>query len=370
LTVDVLVAGKLTGDIRENLPENTKPIPLSRSFLPWIPLRRALRCFQDNAGADNSMVPLPATPPRAVRFLPDLVRYLSRERPDGLIVAGTHYNLIALWAKRLARVQTRVVVSERNSMQEVVKSYENRDDWRWRHTTRLVADAYPSAHAIVANSHGVAADLAHCTGLHVDTIKTIYNPIVSGALEEKALQPVDHPWFAPGMPPVVLGVGRLHPQKDFGTLIKAFARVRSQRDARLIILGDDRGHAMRNDLLSLAENLGVSNDLDLAGFSSNPFSFMAKAAVFVLSSQYEGCPNVLVEALACGCPVVSTRCPHGPDEILEDGKYGTLVEVGDEVAMAEAISATLDTPQDRDFLRERAAQFGFDPAVEQYLACI
>ena len=316
------------------------------------------------------MVPLPATPPRAVRFLPDLVRYLSRERPDGLIVAGTHYNLIALWAKRLAGAQTRVVVSERNSMQKVVQSYENRDDWRWRHTTRLVADAYPSAHAIVANSHGVAADLAHCTGLHVDTIKTIYNPIVSRALEEKALQAVDHPWFAPDMPPVVLGVGRLHPQKDFGTLIKAFARVRSQRDARLIILGDDRGHAVRDDLLSLAAHLGVSNDVDLPGFSSNPFSFMAKAGVFVLSSKYEGCPNALVEALACGCPVVSTRCPHGPDEILEEGKFGTLIDVGDDKAMALAIISTLDAPRNPEFLRERAAHFGFDPAVEKYLSCI
>jgi glycosyltransferase involved in cell wall biosynthesis len=338
--------------------------------MPWIQLRRALWAFEDATGTESQSVPLPGRPPKATRYLPSLIQYLSRERPDALIVAGTDYNLIALWAKRLSRVSTRVVVSERNSMNAVINSYSTDDKWRWRYTTKLVAEAYPSAHAIVANSRGVAVDLVKCTGLPLDNVKVIYNPIVSDALREKALQPVNHPWFAPGSPPVILGVGRLHPQKDFATLIKAFARLRSKRDARLVIIGGDRKSGERDNLLSLAERLGVSKDLDLPGFAANPFAFMAKASVFVLSSQYEGCPNVMVEALACGCPVVSTRCPHGPDEILEDGRYGTLVDVGDDENMAEAIAATLDQPPNPDDLQRRAANYGFGPAVDMYLQCI
>lgn len=369
IKVDVVVTGKLEGTIRDQVPENVRLFSLSRSLLPWMKLRTAIRSFEDDAKTGDRPVPMPLSLPRASRFLPALVRYLSFERPDGLIVAGTDYNLIALWAKRLSGVPTRIVVSERNSMKEVLESYASEDKWRWRYTTGLVAKAYPTANAVVANSAGVAVDLANCTGLKLDSLKTIYNPIVSLSLEEKALQPVEHPWFAPGLPPVVLGVGRLHPQKDFATLIRAFARVRSQRDARLVIIGDHRKIEERNDLLSLAEKLGVSNDVDLPGFASNPFSYMAKSDVFVLSSKYEGCPNVLVEALACGCPVVSTRCPHGPDEILENGKYGRLVDVGDDEAMAVAISATLDGSKNPDYLRKRAQDFSFASAVDQYLGC-
>ena len=138
---------------------------------------------------------------------------------------------------------------------------------------------------------------------------------------------------------MILGVGRLTPQKDFPTLIRAFARVRRQRPARLVIVGEGRPEA-RAALMRLAAELGCAEDVSLPGFTHNPFCYMAHAGVFVLSSLHEGLPGVLIQALACGAPVVSTDCPSGPREILEGGRYGRLVALGDDAAMAEAISAT------------------------------
>ena len=151
---------------------------------------------------------------------------------------------------------------------------------------------------------------------------------------------------------------------DFPTLLQAFAQVRAQRQARLLLLGEGE---MRRKLEALARELGVDQDVSLPGFASNPFAYMARAAVFVLSSVHEGLPGVLIQALACGCPVVSTNCPGGAAEILEDGRYGRLVPVGDPAAMAQAIISTLDAPPDRELLQKRASLFSVDRAVEQYL---
>jgi glycosyltransferase involved in cell wall biosynthesis len=171
-----------------------------------------------------------------------------------------------------------------------------------------------------------------------------------------------------------MGLGRLEPQKDLATLVRAFARVRRDRPARLLIVGaadkpaDTPGRTAT--LRALATEQGVADDLDLPGWTDNPFAWLSRAAVFVLSSRHEGFGNVLVEALACGCPVVSTDCPSGPAEILESGRYGRLVPVGDDVAMAEAIGATLDTPPDRVPLRERAGAFTARRGVARYEALL
>jgi glycosyltransferase involved in cell wall biosynthesis len=210
----------------------------------------------------------------------------------------------------------------------------------------------------------VAEDLALTASLPRERITTIYNPVVTPALAGQAQAPLTHPWFAPGSPPVLLAVGRLHYQKDFPTLLRAFARVRAVRAVRLLILGEgDQGAALR----ASAQELGITTDVELPGFVLNPFAYMARAAVFVLSSAYEGLPGVLIQALACGCPVVSTDCPSGPAEILEGGVYGPLVPVGDDVALAKAILSTLNTRPNPDWLRTRAAEFSVDRAVDRYL---
>lgn len=365
--LDIVVAGKLDGPLRDIVPQGVRLISIRRNRVPWLRLWQALRSFDGNNGVSLKSVPLPMTPPRAVGFLPGLIRYLSQEKPDSLIVAGTAYNLISLWARRLSGVQTKVIISERNSMSARLNLTFNQDEWHWRYAKELVANAYPEADAIVGNSDGVSADLADSIGLKRDTITTIYNPIVNEALKEKALESVEHPWFASDAPPVILSVGRMHPQKDFPTLIKAFARLRAERDVKLVILGGGTEHGVKADLTALAKRLGVLADIDFPGVVSNPFSYMAKADVFVLSSQFEGCPNVLVEAMACGCPVVSTKCPHGPDEILEGGRYGPLITVGDDEQLAKAIAATLDKPESPAVLSERASYFDFDSSIEKYL---
>jgi glycosyltransferase involved in cell wall biosynthesis len=203
----------------------------------------------------------------------------------------------------------------------------------------LVRRYYPWADEIVAVSQGVADDLLELTDLPPSKVRVLPNPVVTPELVQRAAEPLDDPWFTAGAAPVVLGAGRLDQQKDFPTLIRAFAAVRSRRPARLVILGEG---PERGQLESLVEELGITADVRLPGFVSNPFSYMARAAVFVLSSAWEGMPGVLIQAMACGAPVVATDCESGPREALAGGKYGRLVPVGDHLALADAIAGTLD----------------------------
>jgi glycosyltransferase involved in cell wall biosynthesis len=298
--------------------------------------------------------------PWPLRYLPDLCTYLRCERPQ-VLLAGWHYvNLVAVWAARLAGTETRVVVSERAALSHEASGRR----WRQRLLPPLIGRTYAAADAIVAVSEGVADDLACTARIPRERITTIYNPVVSAELYAQAGVEVDHPWFAPGAPPVVLGAGRLLKQKDFPTLVRAFARVRARRRARLVILGEG---AKRGELEALLSRLGLTADAWLPGFVDNPVRYMARSAVFVLSSTFEGLPGVLIQALACGCPVVSTDCPSGPAEILENGRYGRLVPVGDEVAMARAVLATLAEPARRDALRARGACFSVERALPRYL---
>jgi glycosyltransferase involved in cell wall biosynthesis len=307
------------------------------------------------------------------RCFADLLRYLRRERPSVLLSAMTKPNFMAVWARHLAGVPTRVVISEHNTF-SLAQSFPAKKKWerRQRHLPTMVERVYSGADAIIAVSNGVADDLAQCTGILRERITTIYNPIVTPELVRQATAPLDHPWLQSGTPPVVLGVGRFHEQKDFPTLLRAFARVRAKQAARLMILGEaDAKHTtFRAELMTLATQLGIADDVALPGFVANPFAYLARAAVFVLSSAWEGLPSVLIEALACGCPVVSTDCPSGPAEILENGKYGPLVPVGDEVMLAEAILSVLNTPPNRDCLRARGALFAVDHVADRYLAAL
>ena len=309
-------------------------------------------------------VVLPPRPNKALARLPDLISYLRREKPTALLAAKTDPNLTALWAKRLSGVSTRFVVSEWSHLSGDLL-YKRRRKRRSRvvgpspHLRRV----YPWADAIVANSHGVADSLAECAGIPRERITTIYNPTVAPDLHAGAQAPLDHPWFRPDAPPVVLGVGRLVPQKDFPTLLRAFARVRARRSARLVILGEGK---RRGELETLAARLGITADVAMPGFVEIPYPWMARAAVFALSSVREGLPNVLIEALACGCPSVSTDCPSGPAEILDGERYGRLVPVGDDAALARALCTTLEKAPPRERLIERGRFFSVDRAVERY----
>ena len=297
---------------------------------------------------------------RVLGAIPALARYLRRERPVAMLSALNYVNIAAILARRVARVETRTVLSVHN---HVSASVERSDKRRLRALPQQIRRFFPEADGLVAVSRGVADDLAAVTGIARERIEAIYNPVVTPDIPARAREPLFHPWFATGEPPVVLGAGKLKKQKDFETLIRAFAEVRHLRMARLVILGDG---PRRGPLLALARKLGLADDVEFPGFVANPFAFMARSGVFVLSSAWEGFGNVLVEAMACGCPVVSTKCPSGPSEILEDGRHGPMVPVGDSSGLAKAICGVLDAPRVRAALEERASLFSAAASAERY----
>ena len=307
---------------------------------------------------------LPRKAASEIEYIASLKNYILEREPDVVLSAMTYANLTALWAKHAAGSRVPVVVSERIVLSRHCENDACRNQWRWRYLPALVRQSYPRADAVVAVSHQVADDLAQITGLLDERITTIYNPVVDQSLLTQATEPLSHRWFDPAEPPVILGVGRLTEQKDFATLIKAFARVRACKDVRLVILGEGRQHQLLNTLVA---ELGLQGAVDMPGFVKNPFSYMAKAAMLVLSSKYEGLPGVLIQALACGCPVVSTDCPGGAAEILDDGRYGPLVSVGDVDALARAIDGVLKHPPGKAMLVARSQMFSVDQAASTYL---
>jgi glycosyltransferase involved in cell wall biosynthesis len=309
------------------------------------------------AGAGVRVVDLRSK--RVLAAMPGLVRYLRRDSPDVLVSALPHANVIAAWARRLAGGQTRLVLTEHNTASLLA---ENARRLRARVLPRFMRLAYPLADALVAVSDGVADDLARVAAVGRDAVTRIYNPVVFPGLQALAEAPLEHPWADPAEPPFVLGVGRLNAQKDFATLIRAVAELRERRRLRLMILGEGEERA---SLEALGRELGLGGDLAMPGFVPNPYAYMRRAATFALSSRWEGFGNVLVEAMACGIPVVSTDCPSGPAEILEHGRHGALVPVGDARALAAAIESRLGTsPSAAAAARARA--FSVDAALERY----
>lgn len=302
---------------------------------------------------------------RVLTSLFSLVRYMRATRPVALVSAKDYANVVAIWAKLLARVPTRVVVSVHTILSRHVQHAGN---LRERVIVPLLARwLYPHADGVVAVANGVADDLAQFLGLSRDRISVVYNPVVSDHLFAAAQEPVDHPWFVLREPPVILSIGRLTAAKDYPTLIAAFAKVRQRRDARLAILGEGEERPRLQDLV---RRLGLESDVWLPGFVEPPYPYLARASLFVLSSIWEGLSTVIIEALALGVPVVSTDCPSSPREILDNGRFGELVPVGDAEALADAILRALDTPHDPALLRERAKQFTVDNAVVNYLALL
>ena len=277
---------------------------------------------------------------RVLASLFPLVKYLRRERPVALISALNHVNVVALWAKRLARVDTRIVVTEHNSFS--FADYATKETLRkGKATLFAMRHFYRWADLVVGVSQGVVDDVKGLTELPSEQLRVIFNPVISETLLEKANEPLGHPWFAEHEPPVILAVGRLELQKDFTTLIKAFGKLRSKMNARLVILGEG---AERDKLEKLIKHLDLEEDVSLPGFVSNPYAYMKQANLFVLSSVFEGLPTVLIEALAVGTPIVSTDCESGPREILEGGKHGVLVPVQDVDALSRAMSSSLIMP--------------------------
>jgi glycosyltransferase involved in cell wall biosynthesis len=356
-----LVVGRAEGPFVERIGEKVRLVALEKSGAVggrWAAWRADPGGFLELARP--FLFPLAASD--MVCRLPALTRYLKDNRPDIMMSAKVHTNLVALLARRASGTSTRLVVSERGDYGEKVQTSRR---WRWRHITPLMRRLYVEADAIVSVSEDLARRLPTYTGLDPQRIQVLHNPVVSSALHRQADESVDHPWFASGEPAVVLAAGRLEQRKGFQDLIAAFAKLAERRPLRLVIFGEGK---LRPSLEQQVDALGLADRVVLPGWVSNLFAYMARAALFVLPSHYEGLPGVLIQALACGCPVVATDCPTGPREILEDGRLGPLVPVGDVDAMADAIAETLATPLPKALLQARGDYFSVDRAVDRYLS--
>jgi len=271
-----------------------------------------------------------------------LVRYLRQARPPVLLATNLMNNVAAVAAVRLLRQRTRVVINEGSVFSRTLRSQRGHTKLSIRAAAMIAPAAYRRADAVVAVSRGAAADLAARAHVPAARVVAIYNPAITDELVAAACETPTHRWYREGRP-VILAVGRLHPAKDYPTLLQAFRATRDTwPDARLLILGDGPSRPM---LERRCAELGLQDYVDMPGFSANPYACMRAAAVYVLSSAWEGFSNTLVEALVCGCPVVSTDCPCGPAEILEGGRLGALVPVGDSQALARAMVQAVNGPR-------------------------
>ena len=279
----------------------------------------------------TSVVTIDIGTSRALFSLYFMIRYFRKHKPTVVVSALPHINIVTCWAQRLSRIESKIIITEHNTLSSSVKNATTRKG-RWLPVFMRLT--YPLADTIIAVSKGVADDLSTVLKLPRNQINGIYNPVVSEQLKHNAEKPVDHPWLKSKTIPVVLGVGRLTEAKNFGALIHAFSIVTANIPARLIILGEG---SQRSTLEAIVHQLNLVDKVDLPGFAENPYPYMKRSSLFVLSSIWEGLPTVLIEALSCGTKVVSTDCPSGPREILENGKWGTLVPIDDVKELANAM---------------------------------
>ena len=288
--------------------------------------------------------------------------HMQKTRPDAVLSATHFANETECIARALARVPMRLILSEHTTLSSDIANsgrYSVRPlVIRW--TTRRI---YPMADAIVAVSNGVADDMCTVSGLAREKVITIYNPVDAARLFTSAAEPLEDPWFAPGAAPVVLAIGRLETQKNFPNLLRAFAQVRAGREAKLLILGEG---SERERLTAMVASLGLHEDVAMPGFVANPAAYMARSAVFAMSSDWEGMPVALMEALTLGTPVVSTDCPSGPAEILANGAYGEMVPMDDSAALAGAIERVFAGAR-KTIPEEALVRFNADAIVERYL---
>lgn len=308
------------------------------------------------------VVPLSAR--HAVTALPSLCRYLAQKRPHALLSDKDRVNRVALAARFLSRSQTRVAVRLGTTV-----SVNLRDrGWLERNLQRAsMRWVYPAADAVVVPSKGAAKDLVQWAGVNPARLHIIPSPVVTERIKRLADARPAHPWMDDPAVPVVLGVGELSERKDFATLVRAFAIVAGKRPCRLVILGEGR---KRRELEALAEALGLSDCVALPGFDPNPYAYLARAAVFALSSRWEGLPVALVEALALGVSSVACDCPSGPHELLGETGLGGLVAVGDHHAMAGQIEVLIMNPHPRARCRDAVQAYHDENSARRYLEAL
>ena len=290
-----------------------------------------------------------------------LIKYLRKVRPDTLLSDKDRVNRVAIVASLLSGVPTRIVVRTGTTVSEDLRMRKPLD--------RLInglsmRHLYKKTHKVILPSSDAVEDFLKVTHLPEHQVLSVPSPVLTPELIKKASGNCKHPWLLDKKVPVVVGIGELSGRKDFATLIRAFARVRSKRPVRLVIFGEGK---QRHSLEALVASLDLSESVDLPGFSVNPYPELTRADLYVHSSTVEGSPVALMEAVSLGVPSVSTNCPSGPREILQDGRFGPLVGIGDIEAMAAAMILTLDNPPDREFIRKAGRAFTLEESTSAYL---
>ncbi|MEX1081493.1 MAG: glycosyltransferase [Halofilum sp. (in: g-proteobacteria)] len=287
--------------------------------------------------------------------------YLRRSRPTVVLSASHLANIIVAACAFLPGVRARRYLSVPNTVGQAHRKTSQR---KLRKKAVQVRLFYPCADGVVAVSEGVKQDLIDVVGLKGVDVQVIYNGTIAPLLFERARELPPHAWFQTHNLPVIVAVGRLSQQKDYSTLIRAFSRVRKVIRARLVIVGEGKD---RGALEALVGELHLEADVALPGFAENPYAWIAHADVFTLSSRWEGLVNVVIEALALGVPIVSTDCPSGPREILDGGRYGELVPVGDYEELAAALVRALQDKTPGVDRSEGVKPFFAEYAAREYL---
>ncbi len=290
--------------------------------------------------------------------LPGLIKYLKVEQPNVLFTSQMHSSTIALWAVKLASVDTSVFIRQPTMLMPYYENKSLTSIFR----QKLFLETARLAKKVIVTSEAMAEEFQALSKVSKDKVEVIYNPVPVDAIQEKSSEPIEHLWFKEGEPPVILAVGRLVAVKDFKTLIRAFDIAQKKIPCRLIILGEG---TLRSELEQLVEKLDLSELVQLQGFVNNPYQYMKHSKVFVLSSLWEGFPNGMVEAMACGMAIVATDCEGGASEILEYGKWGELIPVGNEELMAQAIVKSIISEKKPNTF-ERVKDFSVDVTFKKY----
>lgn len=314
--------------------------------------------FINHLRKEIHLVDLQASRMRHAMF--PLIRYLKSAKPDAMLVCMWPLTVLSVIARQIARVSTRLVLAEHSTWSYAQADYSHAQRFLIRKTMQVF---FPGADAVVTVSKGAADDLAHFAGVARNKILTIYNPVIDASSAPSPRQPLEFTGWG-SMKFKVLSVGNLKREKNQELLLRAFALLVKRVDAHLLILGE--GY-LRAKLEALIDELGLTGRVSMPGFMHDPAPFYQQADLFALSSDWEGLPTVLIEALAAGTPVVSTDCPSGPREILCNGKYGRLVPVGDIAALGAAMEAALFSFNDARALKARANDFSIDRAADRYL---
>lgn len=325
--VDLIVA-KLEGALRSTIPTGVRVVDLGSS--------------------------------RMLAAIPRLVRYFRTSNPAAIFSTITHANIAAACAARYARVSAPVVIRQSNTPLS-----ETQDSFGRMLASHFIPLSYRLADAIIAVSEGVREQLICISPSCEGKTRVLPTPVLTEDVRVLAQEDVDHPWFNDYSIPLVVSAGRLKPHKGMLDLIHAFHQVRNNKHVRLLILGEGPD---RTRLETEIVRLNLRDDVALPGFTPNPFPFMKRASVFVLASHYEGLPNVLIQALGLGTPVVATDCESGPAEILEGGRWGKLVKLGSVDGLADAIDQSLNLPRQSEAQQSVWARFGAEQAARGYLA--